>query len=162
MRVGQSKIRNLLNNGSAASPQESASEEEGLDRVTKKHPRPMKPDGWWKEVDNFLATDSWECDSREAKALGPTIWLQHTNEQMRLCNFQYRTVTLIMLVPVNSSVNGLDGLSLLRGQLLEKVCTWQDPGFLSSSITQNSSDEVYLSLIFLLEDYKCRPFTRIR
>jgi hypothetical protein len=83
----------------------------------------MKPDGWWKEVDNFLATDSWESDSRGAKALGPTVWLQHTNEQMRLCVFQYRTVTLIMLVPINSSVNGLDGLSLLRGQLLEKVCT---------------------------------------
>lgn len=118
--AGQSKIRSLLNNGSTAPSEGSTSEEERLERVTKKHPRPMKPDGWWKEVDNFLATDSWECDSREAKALGPTIWLQHTNEQMRLRAFQYRTVTLVLLVPTNSSVNGLDGLSLLRGQLLEK------------------------------------------
>lgn len=84
----------------------------------------MKPDGWWKEVDNFLATDSWETDSRPANAPGPAIWLQRTNEQMRLCTFQYRTVTLIMLVPTNSSVNGLDGLPLLRRQLLEKVCTY--------------------------------------
>lgn len=124
MHVGQSKIRSLLNNGSTAPSEGSTSEEERLERVTKKHPRPMKPDGWWKEVDNFLATDSWECDSREAKALGPTIWLQHTNEQMRLRAFQYRTVTLVLLVPTNSSVNGLDGLSLLRGQLLEKVFTY--------------------------------------
>lgn len=124
VQLGQSKIRNLLNNGTSATSQGSTSAGEDIERSKKKHPRPMKPDGWWKEVDNFLATDSWEVDSRVANALCPTIWLQQTNEQMRLCIFQYRTVTLIMLVPTNSSVNGLDGLPLLRGQLLEKVCTY--------------------------------------
>lgn len=78
----------------------------------------MKPDGWWKEADNFLATDAWGAVD---KALGPTIWLQRTNEQMQLCTYQCRTVTVITLTPANSSVNGLDGLSLLRGRLLEKV-----------------------------------------
>jgi len=133
VHLGQTKVWNLLNNGTSAASQGSLSRGEDIERGKKKHPRPMKPDGWWKEVDNFLATGSWETDSRVANALGPTIWLQRTNEQMRLCTFQYRTVTLIMLVPTNSSVNGLDGLLLLRKQLLEKVL--QDHGHLKQHFT---------------------------
>lgn len=53
--------------------------------------------------------------------MGPTVWLQQAEERMRLCVYQCRAITLILLVPTHSSVGGLDGLSLLRGQLLEKV-----------------------------------------
>ncbi|XP_024399642.1 vacuolar fusion protein CCZ1 homolog B [Physcomitrium patens] len=124
--TGQYTFRNLLNNGTSASSQTPASEEEVsslLQRDSKKVSRPMKPDGWWKEGDNFLDTDSWGSENKGAirsEASHPTIWLKRTKEEMRLCVYQLRTVTLIMLVPTCSSVNGLDGFALLRGQLLEK------------------------------------------
>lgn len=127
MLAGQYTFRNLLNNGTSASSQTPASEEEVsslLQRDSKKVSRPMKPDGWWKEGDNFLDTDSWGSENKGAirsEASHPTIWLKRTKEEMRLCVYQLRTVTLIMLVPTCSSVNGLDGFALLRGQLLEKV-----------------------------------------
>lgn len=144
--AGQSKIRNLLSNGTSASSQVSASDEQNsliLEHDSRKQPRPLKPDGWWKEADDFLATDAWGPS-------GPTVRLHRTNEQMRLCAFQCRSVTLIMLTPAKS----LDGLSLLKGWLLAKVnILFQGQVIERVWVVENI-------LIFFYENYdSCRSLT---
>lgn len=120
---GQAKLRTLLNNGNSAPTQVSTKQQDSSPHghgAKSQVRRPMQPDAWWKDTDDFLTTDAWGPDSRGSHPLGPTIWLKDTEEQMRLCIYQCRAVTLILLVPTQSSVSGLDGLSLLRGQILEK------------------------------------------
>lgn len=126
VHVGQAKLRTPLNNGNSAPTQETTNQQESSPHghgAKSQVRRPMQPDAWWKDTDDFLTTDAWGPDSRGSHPLGPTIWLKHTEEQMRLCIYQCRAVTLVLLVPTQSSVSGLDGLSLLRGQILEKVGT---------------------------------------
>ncbi|KAH9548488.1 hypothetical protein CY35_11G089700 [Sphagnum magellanicum] len=128
-RAGQSKLRTLFNNVTptlaqeeptipSTSPlgQDTAHPEEG---VKSQFPRPLRQDAWWKDKDGFLATDAWGADNN---GVHPTIWLQQSEEQVHLCVYQYRALTLLLLSPtlLNGS-NSLDTFTLLKEQLLDEA-----------------------------------------
>eukprot|EP01018_Ginkgo_biloba_P005870 Gb_20817 [translate_table: standard] len=84
-------------------------------------PRPLQHDRWWKEKDGFLVTDIWGAEIGCRSAVTPTVWLQQTEERMHLCVYQQKNLTVILLIPTSSLVNGVHGVSLLKQQLLENA-----------------------------------------
>ncbi|KAJ9135689.1 hypothetical protein P3X46_032841 [Hevea brasiliensis] len=83
--------------------------------------RPLWHDKWSKGKDGFLVTDVWGREMDSMISATPTIWLQETEEKVYLCAYQYRGLTLIILIPVSSISNGEQGVSLLKRQVLENA-----------------------------------------
>ncbi|XP_062171934.1 vacuolar fusion protein CCZ1 homolog B-like isoform X2 [Alnus glutinosa] len=83
--------------------------------------RPLQQDRWSKGKDGFLVTDIWGAEAGSSTSGTPTVWLQQTEERMYLCAYQYRSLTLILLVPVVSILNGEHGVSLLKQHVLENA-----------------------------------------
>lgn len=83
--------------------------------------RPLQPDRWSKGKDGFLVTDIWGTEASSSTSATPTIWLQQTEERVYVCAYQYRSLTLILLVPVASILNGEQGVSVVKQQILENV-----------------------------------------
>ncbi|KAK4596902.1 hypothetical protein RGQ29_014798 [Quercus rubra] len=81
--------------------------------------RPLQPDRWSKGKDGFLVTDIWGTEASSSTSATPTIWLQQTEERVYVCAYQYRSLTLILLVPVASILNGEQGVSVVKQQILE-------------------------------------------
>jgi hypothetical protein len=84
-------------------------------------PRPLQHDRWWREKDGFLVTDIWGAEMAGRSVVSPTVWLQQTEERMHMCVYQQKNLTIILLIPAGSSVNGVHGISVLKQQLLENV-----------------------------------------
>uniref|UniRef100_A0A0D6R5U2 CCZ1/INTU/HSP4 first Longin domain-containing protein n=1 Tax=Araucaria cunninghamii TaxID=56994 RepID=A0A0D6R5U2_ARACU len=84
-------------------------------------PRPLQHDRWWREKDGFLMTDIWGTEIAGRIAVSPTVWLQQTEERIHLCVYQHKNLTIILLIPAGSSVNGVHGISILKQQLLENA-----------------------------------------
>lgn len=84
-------------------------------------PRPLQHEKWWREKDGFLMTDIWGTEIAGRSALSPTVWLQQTEERMHLCAYQYKSLTILLLIPAGSSANGMQGISILKQQLLENA-----------------------------------------
>ncbi|XP_041014903.1 vacuolar fusion protein CCZ1 homolog B-like isoform X1 [Juglans microcarpa x Juglans regia] len=82
--------------------------------------RPLQQDRWSKGNDGFLVTDLWGAENGSSTPAAPTIWLQQTQEKMYLSAYQYRSLTLILLVPV-ASLNGEQGVSLVKQQVHENA-----------------------------------------
>ncbi|KAM7276689.1 hypothetical protein ACFE04_018555 [Oxalis oulophora] len=80
--------------------------------------RPLQHNKWSKGKDGFLITDMWGRDV-SMTPFTPTVWLQQNGEKMYLCTYQYRSLTLILLVPVSSILIGEQGISLVKQQILE-------------------------------------------
>lgn len=86
--------------------------------------RPLKHDKWSKGKDGFLFTDIWGVEvGGSLISETPTVWLQQTEERMYLCIYQYKSLTLIFLIPVSSIFNGEQGVSMVKQQVLENVST---------------------------------------
>ncbi|XP_038985308.1 vacuolar fusion protein CCZ1 homolog isoform X1 [Phoenix dactylifera] len=83
--------------------------------------RPLQRDKWSKRKDGFVGTDIWGAEVGTSIPLSPTLWLQRTEEHAYLCVYQYRNLTLILLIPVCLMTNGEQGLSLVKKQLLENA-----------------------------------------
>ncbi|KAA8532456.1 hypothetical protein F0562_032489 [Nyssa sinensis] len=83
--------------------------------------RPLQHDKWTKGKDGFLVTDIWSAEVGSLVPTTPTIWLQQTEERMHLCAYQHRNLTLVLLIPVTSILNGEQGVSLVKQQLLENA-----------------------------------------
>lgn len=83
--------------------------------------RPLQPDRWSKGKDGFLVTDIWGADAGNSTSATPTICLQQTEERMYLCAYQYRSLTLIVIVPVASILDGEQGVSSVKQQVLENA-----------------------------------------
>ncbi|XP_038974917.1 vacuolar fusion protein CCZ1 homolog [Phoenix dactylifera] len=83
--------------------------------------RPLQRDKWSKRKDGFVGTDIWGAEVGTSIPLSPTLWLQQTEEHAYLCVYQYRNLTLILLIPVCLMTNGEQGLSLVKKQLLENA-----------------------------------------
>lgn len=83
--------------------------------------RPLQPDRWSKGKDGFLVTDIWGTEASSSTSATPTIWLQQTEERVYVCAYQYRSLTLILLVPVASILNGEQGVSVVKQQILENA-----------------------------------------
>lgn len=84
-------------------------------------PRPLQHEKWVKGKDGFLVTDIWNAEGGSVGPSTPTIWLQQTEERVYLCTFQHSNLTLILLVPVSSVLNGELGISLMKQQVLENA-----------------------------------------
>ncbi|KAE8667698.1 F23A5.27 isoform 2 [Hibiscus syriacus] len=83
--------------------------------------RPLQHDKWFKGKDGFLVTDIWGGDIGSLNVTIPTVWLQQTEERMYLCAYQYKSLTLILLIPLSSILNGDQGVSIVKQQLLENA-----------------------------------------
>ncbi|XP_042985204.1 vacuolar fusion protein CCZ1 homolog A-like isoform X4 [Carya illinoinensis] len=83
--------------------------------------RPLQQDRWSKGNDGFLVTDLWGAENGSSTPAAPTIWLQQTEERMYLSAYQYKSLTLILLVPVASILNGDQGVSLVKQQVHENA-----------------------------------------
>uniref|UniRef100_A0A5B6ZXC6 CCZ1/INTU/HSP4 first Longin domain-containing protein n=1 Tax=Davidia involucrata TaxID=16924 RepID=A0A5B6ZXC6_DAVIN len=83
--------------------------------------RPLQHDKWSKGKDGFLVTDIWSAEVGSSVSATPTIWLQQTEERMYLCAYQHRNLTLVLLIPIASILNGEQGVSLLKRQVLESA-----------------------------------------
>ncbi|XP_077241149.1 vacuolar fusion protein CCZ1 homolog B-like [Tasmannia lanceolata] len=84
-------------------------------------PRPLQRDRWSKGKDGFLVTDIWGSEVGSLMSTTPTVWRQHTEEQMYLCVYQHKNLTLIILIPIGSLINGEQGISLVKQQFLENA-----------------------------------------
>ncbi|CAA0838142.1 Protein of unknown function (DUF1712 [Striga hermonthica] len=82
--------------------------------------RPLQHSKWSKGKDGFLVTDIWGADVNNLIPTNPTIWLHQTEEKMYLLGYQHKGLTVILLIPV-SSVNGEQGLALVKQQILESA-----------------------------------------
>ncbi|KAJ0020184.1 hypothetical protein Pint_32718 [Pistacia integerrima] len=51
----------------------------------------------------------------------PTVWLRQTEEGMYLCPHQYKSLTIILLIPVSSILNGEQGVSAVKQQVLDNA-----------------------------------------
>ncbi|TXG57087.1 hypothetical protein EZV62_018400 [Acer yangbiense] len=83
--------------------------------------RPLQHGKWSKGNDGFLVTDIWGVDVGSSMIASPTVWLQQTEERMYLCTYQYKGLTLILLMPVSSILNGEQGVSAVKQQVLENA-----------------------------------------
>ncbi|KAL9454130.1 hypothetical protein AB3S75_009687 [Citrus x aurantiifolia] len=88
-----------------------------INRVT----RALQHGKWYKGKDGFLVTDIWGVDVGSLVCATPTVWLQQTEEAMYLCPYQFKSLTLILLFPVSSILNGEQGVALVKQQLLENA-----------------------------------------
>ncbi|KAJ7954378.1 Vacuolar fusion CCZ1-like protein [Quillaja saponaria] len=83
--------------------------------------RPLQHDKWSKGKDGYLVTDIWGAEVGNWAYATPTVWLQQTQEKMYLCAYQHRNLTLILLVPVSIILNGEQGVSVVKQQVLENA-----------------------------------------
>ncbi|KAJ4723287.1 vacuolar fusion protein CCZ1-like isoform X2 [Melia azedarach] len=83
--------------------------------------RPLQHGKWSKGKDGFVVTDTWGVDVGGMVCTTLTIWLQQTEEAMYLCPYQYKSLTLILLIPVSSILNREEGVSLVKRQVIENV-----------------------------------------
>ncbi|XP_054808958.1 vacuolar fusion protein CCZ1 homolog B-like isoform X2 [Prosopis cineraria] len=81
--------------------------------------RPLQPDKWSKGKDGYLVTDLWGAEVGTWAFATPTVGLSQTEERMYLCAYQHRSLTLIVLLPVSSIINGEQGVSVAKQQILE-------------------------------------------
>ncbi|KAM1299547.1 vacuolar fusion protein CCZ1 homolog B-like isoform X1 [Malus sylvestris] len=83
--------------------------------------RPLQPDKWSKGKDGFLVSDIWGAEASTGASATPTVLLHQTEERMYLCTHQHKSLTLIFLLPVSSVLNGDQGVSAVKQQVLENV-----------------------------------------
>lgn len=83
--------------------------------------RPLQHDKWFKGKDGFLVNGIWQADAGSLISSTPVIFLQHTEEKMYLCAYQYRNLTLILLIPASSAIEGEQSVSVVKQLVLENV-----------------------------------------
>ncbi|BBN14588.1 hypothetical protein MPTK1_6g12850 [Marchantia polymorpha subsp. ruderalis] len=124
--LGPSRLRNLFTNLTTSpssdvvpNPHISDAHDSSVDDQGTRSsvPRPLVHEGWWRDADNFLCTDAWGSETGRSKML-PNVTLRQSEERLNLCVYQFRSLTLVMLVPKSG---GSDLIPNLQGQLLEKA-----------------------------------------
>lgn len=83
--------------------------------------RPLQHNKWYKGTDGFLVTDIWGPEVGSVFSATPTVLLQQTEERMYLCVYQHKSLTLLLLFPINSILNGEQGIAVVKQQILENV-----------------------------------------
>ncbi|KAK1287005.1 hypothetical protein QJS10_CPB19g01508 [Acorus calamus] len=113
----------LAKNGSTLGELQYTSHDTSPGRQDPRHNtlRPLQRDKWSKGRDGFLVTDIWGSEAGGMVPITPTIWLQQTEERMYLCIYQHKNLTIILLVPVSSLINGEQGIFLVKQQFLENA-----------------------------------------
>ncbi|CAN8293155.1 unnamed protein product [Cochlearia groenlandica] len=82
--------------------------------------RPLQNDKWTKGKNGFLITDIWglETGGSPDSAI-PTIWLQKTQERLHLLTYQYKSLTLVLLMPTTVIANGDSTISVVKQKVIE-------------------------------------------
>lgn len=83
--------------------------------------RPLQHDKWSRGKDGFLVTDIWGAEFGSSIPTSPTISLKHIEERMYLCAYQLNSLTVILLIPVSSVLDGVQGIATVKQQILENV-----------------------------------------
>lgn len=83
--------------------------------------RPLRHDKWSRGKDGFLVTDIWGVEPGTWIPATPTVLLHQTGEKMYLCAHQHKSLTMIFLLPVSSILNGEQGVSMVKQQVIENV-----------------------------------------
>lgn len=86
--------------------------------------RPLQNDKWKKGKDGFLVTDVWglETGGSPDSAI-PIVWLQQRQERVYLLAYQYKSLTLLLLLPTTAVLNGGLSVSAVKHQVIEQVST---------------------------------------
>ncbi|KAG9443948.1 hypothetical protein H6P81_015288 [Aristolochia fimbriata] len=84
-------------------------------------PRPLQRNKWSKAKDGFLVTDIWSGEIGSLVSASPTVWMKQIEERMVFCVYQYKNLTIIILLPVSSLVNQEQGITLMKQQFLENA-----------------------------------------
>ncbi|XP_026402157.1 vacuolar fusion protein CCZ1 homolog B-like [Papaver somniferum] len=84
-------------------------------------PRPLQRGKWSKGKDGFLVADIWGTEMGQVSPATANVWLQQMEERMYLCIYQHKNLTVILLIPYSSMMNGDQGLSIVRQQILENA-----------------------------------------
>ncbi|GAB2279940.1 Vacuolar fusion protein CCZ1 B [Dionaea muscipula] len=84
-------------------------------------PRPLQQCKWSKGRDGFLVTNAEGADIQYTNSHIPTVWLQQTEERMYICAYQHKYLTIIVLIPVASTNNAEQGISMVKKQIQENV-----------------------------------------
>ncbi|CAA6664771.1 unnamed protein product [Spirodela intermedia] len=84
-------------------------------------PRALQREKWSKGKDGFLVTDIWLKESGSSIAANPSVWLKQAEQRMFLLIYQHRSMTVVLLVPVNSLSNGEKDLPMLKQQVIENA-----------------------------------------
>ncbi|KAF3432086.1 hypothetical protein FNV43_RR26825 [Rhamnella rubrinervis] len=83
--------------------------------------RPLHHDKWSRGRDGFLVTDIWGVEPGTWIPATPTVLLHQTGEKMYLCAHQHKSLTMIFLLPVSSILNGEQGVSTVKQQVVENA-----------------------------------------
>ncbi|CAF2050508.1 hypothetical protein BRARA_I04900 [Brassica rapa] len=84
--------------------------------------RPLQNDKWKKGKDGFLVTDVWglETGGSPDSAI-PIVWLQQRQERVYLLAYQYKSLTLLLLLPTTAVLNGGLSVSAVKHQVIEQA-----------------------------------------
>ena len=83
--------------------------------------RPLQHNKWYKGTNGFPVTDIWGPEVGSMIFATPTVLLQQTDERMYLCVYQHKSLTFILLFPVSSILNGEQGISVVKQQIMENA-----------------------------------------
>jgi hypothetical protein len=83
--------------------------------------RPLLREKFSKGKDGFVAPDFAATEVRGAVPLTPILWFQQAEERMYLCIYQHKSLTILLLIPASSLINGEEGIAHVKKQMLENV-----------------------------------------
>uniref|UniRef100_A0A0E0AVI7 CCZ1/INTU/HSP4 first Longin domain-containing protein n=1 Tax=Oryza glumipatula TaxID=40148 RepID=A0A0E0AVI7_9ORYZ len=83
--------------------------------------RPLQREKLYKGKDGFVAAGSTTSEVRGAVAWVPILWFQQAEDRMHLCVYQHKNITILLLIPASSLINGDDGIAHVKRHLLENA-----------------------------------------
>lgn len=83
--------------------------------------RPLQKGKWSRGKDGFLVPDFAGIGVDTVMHATPTVWLHQSGESVYLCAYQFRNLTLLLLIPTSATLEGDQGLSAIKNQLIEDV-----------------------------------------
>jgi len=83
--------------------------------------RPLLREKLSKGKDGFVAADFAATEVRGIVPLTPILWFQQAEERMYLCIYQHKSLTILLLIPASSLINGEEGIARVKKQMLENV-----------------------------------------
>ncbi|AQK52391.1 Myrosinase [Zea mays] len=83
--------------------------------------RPLLREKLSKGKDGFVAADFTATEARCAVPSTPILWFQQADECMHLCIYQHKSLTILLLVPASSVINGEEGITHVKKAMLENA-----------------------------------------
>ncbi|KAL6862446.1 hypothetical protein ACP4OV_016787 [Aristida adscensionis] len=83
--------------------------------------RPLLREKLSKGKDGFIAADFAATEVRGVVPLTPILWFKQAEERMYLCIYQHKSITILLLIPASSVINGEEGIAHVKKHLLENA-----------------------------------------